>query len=134
MSSVKERRANVRRMVKLPARVAASPEHCLPQAETVDISRGGILLAFDEPVGVPLLHRLVVSLELPDRCFYAIGRVTRAERGDDFRTYVAMTFLRMRDEDFDELIDQIDALDDGASPTSDLPPADDRGLTGTRGS
>jgi len=91
--------------------VAASPEHRLPQAETVDISRGGLLLAFDEPVGFPLMHRLVISLELPDGHFHALGHVSRVERGDDFRTYVAMSFVHVRDEEFDELLSRLDTLD-----------------------
>jgi hypothetical protein len=91
--------------------VAASPEQRLPPAETVDISRAGLLLAFDEPVGFPVMHRLVISLELPDGHFHALGHVSRVERGDDFRTYVAMTFVHVRDEEFDELLSRLDALD-----------------------
>ena len=106
-----ERRANERRPAKVIARVAASPEHRLPRAETVDISRGGLLLAFDEPVGFPLMHRLVISLELPNGHFHALGHVSRVERGDDFRTYVAMNFVHVRDEEFDELLSRLDTLD-----------------------
>jgi len=97
--------------VTLPARVAASPEQRLPRAETVDISRSGLLLAFDEPVGFPVKHRLVVSLELPDGHFHALGHVTRVERGKDFRTYVAMSFLHAPPDELDELYSQLDSLD-----------------------
>jgi len=108
---VDERRGNPRRTVKLPARVAASPEERLPRAETVEISRGGVMLAFDEPVGFPLMHRLVVSLELPDGHFHALGHVARVERGDDFRTYVAMTFVHVPPDEFDELFSRLDLLE-----------------------
>ena len=111
-----ERRGNQRRTVKLLARVAASSEQCLPGAETVDISCGGVLLAFDEPVGLPVMHRLVVSLDLPDGHFYALGHVARVERGDDFRTYVAMAFDHMRTEEFDELINHLDST--GIAPSA----------------
>ena len=97
--------------MKVTARVAASPEQRLPRAETVDISRRGLLLAFDEPVGFPLEHRLVITLELPDGHFHALGHVSRVERGDDFRTYVAMSFVHVRDEEFDELLGRLDSLD-----------------------
>ena len=95
----------------LPARVAGSPEQRLPRAETVDISHSGLLLAFDEPVGFPVMHRLVVSLELPDGHFHALGHVTRVERGQDFRTYVAMTFVHAPHDELDELLRQLDSLD-----------------------
>ena len=108
---MQERRGNSRRPVKLPARVAASPEQRLPRADTVDMSRGGLLLAFGEPVGFPVAHRLVVSLELPDGHFHALGHVTRVERGDDFRTYVAISFVNVRPEEFDDLFDRVDSLD-----------------------
>lgn len=107
-----ERRAHPRRTVKLPACVAASPELRLPRAETVDISRDGVLLAFDEPVGFPLMHRLVITLKLPDGHFHALGHVSRVERGDDFRTYVALSLDDVSAEEFDELISHIDSNDD----------------------
>lgn len=91
--------------------MAASPEQRLPRAQTVDLSRGGVLLAFDEPVGFPRTHRLVISLELPNGHFHALGHVSRVDRGDDFRTYVAMTFVHVRDDEFDELVSQIESLD-----------------------
>lgn len=59
----------------------------------------------------PLMHRLVISLELPDGHFHALGHVSRVERGDDFRTYVAMNFVHVRDEEFDELLSRLDTLD-----------------------
>jgi len=66
------------------------------------------LLAFDEPVGFPLGHRLVISLELIDGHFHALGHVARVERGNDFRTYVAMTFVHVRPEEFDDLMSRLD--------------------------
>jgi len=108
---MQERRGDPRRTVTLPARVAASPEQRLPRAETVDISRSGLLLAFEEPVGFPVAHRLVVSLELPDGHFHALGHVTRVERGEDFRTYVAMNFVHAPHDELDELFNHLDSLD-----------------------
>jgi hypothetical protein len=91
----------------------------LPCAETVDVSRGGLLLAFNEPVGFPVGHRLVISLDLPDGQFHSLGHVTRADRGDDFRTYVAMEFDHLREHDFDDLSAQLDKLDEHRSGPDD---------------
>ncbi|MCU1391696.1 MAG: hypothetical protein JWM34_124 [Ilumatobacteraceae bacterium] len=88
--------------------MAAAPEERLPRARCVDISRGGLLIAFDEPVGLAVGHRLVVSLDLPDGHFHALAAVMRTERGADFRTYMAMEFVSMREDDFEELIEQLD--------------------------
>jgi hypothetical protein len=109
--TVNDRRANCRRAVRIRARVAASPEQRLPRCEAVDISLGGLLLAFAEPVGFPVGHRLVISLDLPDGHFHALGRVARVDRGDDFRTYVAMSFMHVRPEDFDELMEQVNSVE-----------------------
>ncbi len=106
-----DRRANRRRAVRIKTRVAASPEQRLPRAEVVDISLGGLLLAFAEPVGFPVGHRPVISLDLPDGHFHALGNVARVDRGDDFRTYVAMSFIHVRPEDFDELMQQIGEIE-----------------------
>jgi hypothetical protein len=105
---VEDRRSQVRRTLDVAARVAASPEQRLPRARCVDISRGGMLIAFDEPIVFPDGHRLVVSLDLPDGHFHALGVAVRTDRGDDFRTYVAMSFMSLRPEDYDELEAQLD--------------------------
>jgi hypothetical protein len=106
--NVEERRTQVRRTLDVAARVAAAPEQRLPQARCVDISRGGLLMSFDEPIAFPGGHRLVVSLELPQGQFHALGTVVRTDRGDDFRTYVALRFLTVSAEDYDELEAQLD--------------------------
>ncbi|MCU1365197.1 MAG: hypothetical protein JWN39_836 [Ilumatobacteraceae bacterium] len=94
------------------ARVAASPEQRLPRAVCVDISRGGLLVAFDEPVGFAVGHRLVASIDLPDGQFHALALVVRTDRGEDFRTYMAIEFLNLRQEEFDDLAAQLDHVDD----------------------
>ena len=86
---------------------------------TVDVSRSGILLAFAEPVGFAADHRLVVSLDLIDGEFHALARVTRVERGADFRTYVATEFVNLDTVDYDELTDQISRLDECACAETD---------------
>jgi len=73
-------------------------EQRLPEESTVDISRGGLLLAFTEPVGFPIGQRIVVSIEFIDGTFHVMGVANRVERGTDFQAYVAMTFTDM-DED-----------------------------------
>lgn len=92
-------------------RVAASPEAPLPTATTVDVSREGILVAFAEPVGFVVGHRLLVSLDLPHGQFHALAEVTRVERGDDFRTYVATEFVDVHTDDYDELTEHLSALE-----------------------
>lgn len=72
-----------------------------------------MLIAFDEPIGFPTGHQLVVSLDLPGGHFHALGAIVRMERGDDFHTYAAIEFLSMNFEDFAELSQQLDMLDDG---------------------
>jgi hypothetical protein len=108
---MEERRSSARRRLSIPATLAASPEHRLPQAETLDISLDGLLLAFAEPVGFPVGHRLVVSLQLPRGHFHALGNVVRVERGDDDRFYMAMAFTGLRPDDYAELEHQLDALE-----------------------
>jgi hypothetical protein len=115
---VEERRAHARRPARIRARVGASPELALPRALTVDISRGGVLLAFDEPVGLAIGHAVVLSLDLPSGHFHALGRATRAARGCGFRSYVAFTFERVHDGDLDDLCIQLDRL---ALDTADEP-------------
>ena len=105
-----DRRQHPRQAINLPARVAASPEQRLPRARCVDISRDGLLIAVDEPVGFARGHRLVVSLDLPDGHFHALANVVRTERGADFRTYIAMEFLSIRQDDFDDLVAQLERV------------------------
>jgi len=104
-----ERRSHDRRALSLDALVALGPEQPLPSAHTVDVSPAGLLLAFGEPVGIPVGSRLVVTLDLPDGRFHAIGHVDRIDRGDDFRTYVALTFEKMSADEYRRLTEQIDA-------------------------
>lgn len=70
-----------------------------------------MLIAFDEPIGFPMGHRLVVSLDLPNGHFHALGAIVRMQRGDDFHTYAAIQFLNVHPDDFAELSRQLDELD-----------------------
>lgn len=98
----------------MDVRIALAPEHRLPMGRTLNVSRSGLLVAFGEPVGVAPADRLVVSLELGTGHFHALGRVARCERGDDFRSYMALEFVRMSTEDYDELMRHLDLHGDRA--------------------
>ena len=110
---VNDRRAFGRRQIDVPVVAAASPEAVLPQARAVDISRGGLLMSFAEPLGFVPGHRMLVTVPPPvsdDRFwspghsrFHALASVVRCDRGDDFRTYVAVEFVGLDDSDYDEL-------------------------------
>jgi hypothetical protein len=90
---------------------AAAPEHALPGARAVDISRGGLLMAFVEPIGFAPGDRMLVTLPDVGFRFHARGEVVRCERGTDFRTYVAMRFTDFDEDDFDDLCAHLDALE-----------------------
>gem|GEM_PF-6730624 len=94
--------------------MAASSERPLPHAEAIDVSPSGALLALAEPVGLPLGQRVVVSLGFDDGRVHAFGFVRRLARGDDFRTYVAVEFDPLSDEEWERLVDRLDALERGA--------------------
>ena len=110
-----ERRRHSRHAIAVTARVASAAEQQLPSAQTVDISFGGLLLAFDEPIGFPVGHRLVVSLDLAGGHLHAIADVTRIERGIDFRTYIALEFSQLREDEFEAVIEHL--RDAGAADT-----------------
>lgn len=93
----------------------------MPASVAVDISAGGVLLAFDEPLGFATGDRLVISLDLGSQYFHAIGAVTRVERGTDFRTYLAIEFSDVRPEDYDDVLAYLGL----ATGTSGPPPSDD---------
>ena len=93
-----ERRSHPRRTILIDGWTALAPESPLPRCATVDVSRTGLLLAFDEPVGLPIGHRVVVSLVLGDGRCHVVGSVCRVARGADFRTYAAID-LRESGED-----------------------------------
>ena len=99
MSAV-ERRAHPRRRADFEARVANVSEAVPPAVRVVDISRGGALLRYDEPVGLHTDERIVVSLAPSDTAVMLLARVVRVARGTDFRTYVAVQF---DDDQADEL-------------------------------
>ena len=98
-----ERRSHPRRTIQIEGATALAPEHPLPSCTTVDVSMTGLLLAFDEPVGLPLGQRVVVSLMLPDGRCHVVGEVNRVARGDDFRTYAAIDLSLSADEEIERL-------------------------------
>ncbi len=71
--------------------MANTTEAIPPAARVVDLSLGGALLSFTEPLGMIVDERVVVSL-VPDEPILLLGRVVRVARGTDFRTYVAVHF------------------------------------------
>jgi hypothetical protein len=106
---VKERRAHPRRRLDTKVVAASAPECALPSARAIDISRGGLLMAFVEPIGFVAGDRMLVTLPDVGFRFHARGEVVRSERGTDFRTYVALRFTDFADEDYDELCARLDA-------------------------
>jgi hypothetical protein len=87
---------------------AVAPERPLPSARAIDISRGGLLVAFVEPLGfLPGDHILVTLPDVGFR-FHAFGSVVRCERGTDFRTYIAIQFNDVDEQDHDELCAHLD--------------------------
>ena len=65
-------------------------EQPLPKAEAIDVSRSGVLVAFAEPYGLVKDSRVCFSMPTDEGFVHLLGRVRRVERGDDFRTYVAL--------------------------------------------
>ena len=88
--------------------VSASPEQPLPAATTIDLSVQGVLLAFPEPVSLESGARIVVSLRLRDGRLHSLATVRRADRGEDYRTYVAVTFDHLTDDDRQRLAEVLD--------------------------
>jgi hypothetical protein len=87
---------------------AVAPERPLPSARAIDISRGGLLVAFVEPLGFTPGDRILVTLPDVGFRFHAYGSVVRCERGTDFRTYVAIEFVDVDEHDYDELCAHLD--------------------------
>jgi len=88
---VLERRSATRVVVRAPVRFAAFGEHPMPGAEAIDASYDGVLLALAEPVGLVPNTRVCVSWSTERGALHLLGHVRRVQRGDDFRTYVALS-------------------------------------------
>jgi len=106
---VGERRGAQRCQPDLAVAVAQT-EHRLPPARTIDISTNGVLLAFEEPVGFVEGTRAVLSIELPSGHLHTLSTIRRVARGLDFRTYVALEFELMRDDEVARLADDLEQL------------------------
>lgn len=90
--------------------MATAGERTAPAVEVINASVGGVLVAYDEPVGVVADERVVISLTPPDRAgINLLGRVARVAHGTDFRTYVAVRFEETQIDEIDELERAIDA-------------------------
>ena len=89
----------------------------VPAAVAIDISMCGMLLAFDEPGGCVVGDRMVVSLELTERKVHVLGRSVRVERGSDLRSYVAIEFDSLHEDDEAALSEFLEtAVRDASSP------------------
>ena len=102
-----ERRSHPRRTILIDGWTALAPEHPLPRCATVDVSRTGLLLAFDEPIGLLLGQRVVVSLMLRDGRCHVVGSVCRVARGTDFRTYAAIDLSRSDEDEIRRLHEHV---------------------------
>lgn len=81
-----------------------------PEVEVIDVSLGGALVAYDEPVGLLVGERVVVSLVPVDAAVLLLGRVVRVARGADFRTYVAVQFAEEQADELDRLAAELGHL------------------------
>jgi hypothetical protein len=95
--------------------VAAWPEVALPRAEAIDVGHGGCLLAFVEPIGLVIGRRVLISARGAAGVAHVMGSVVRCERGTDFRTYVAVEFVDLADEEYDVLLDAVAPTDEQAA-------------------
>ena len=109
-----ERRSHPRRTIRIHGWTALAPEHALPRCETIDVSMTGLLLAFDEPIGLPLGQRVVVSLMLDDGRCHVIGSVCRVARGTDFRTYAAIDLRKSGEDEIRRLHEHVRTGHDAA--------------------
>ncbi len=79
----------------------------MPSASTVDVSRGGLLLAFTEPIGFTPGGDVLLSFDVDGEHLHLRATVVRAERGLDFRGYVAVQFVDPDDDTVGELYDRL---------------------------
>jgi hypothetical protein len=79
--------------VDLLVRLTRGPEQPCALAETVDMSREGLLVRLSEP-GTPPLRgdRVLLSFDEPDGALHLLADARRCERGEDGRWYVAVEF------------------------------------------
>jgi hypothetical protein len=102
-----ERRQHPRQITRVPVRVASARESPLPSCGTIDLSEGGVLLAFEEPASFGPGLKVLLTLSLPTGRCHLIGAVRRVARGDDFRTYVAVELDNRWDEEHQRLTDHL---------------------------
>ena len=99
MSPPADRRSEARRSISIEIAGVAAAERPLPRCSTIDASSRGILVAFDEPVGLSIDDRILLSLALCDGRCHLLGSIRRVARGIDFRTYVAVDLSTACEED-----------------------------------
>ncbi len=102
-----ERRAHPRTSVGCRGRVANVSEAAPAEVEVIDISIGGALMAYAEPVGLLVGERVVVSLTMHRSPVMLLGHVVRIAHGADFRTYVAVEFSANQDIEVEQLEHEI---------------------------
>jgi hypothetical protein len=88
-----DRRVATRTILNCSVRMATAAEQPMPAADGVDASDHGVLIALAEPVGIVRGTRACISMPTSDGLLHLLGTVQRVERGDDFRTYVALHLL-----------------------------------------
>ena len=111
-----ERRRYPRVSTGLTARVSDASEGVSPPVSVIDISLGGALIAYADPAGLVANDRIVMCLQLPSATAVLLSKVTRVERGVDFRTYVGLEFCDGQDADLAQLSDELRREHPGCSP------------------
>jgi len=96
--------------ISFRARVANVSETIPPEVDVVDVSLGGALVAYAEPVGLLDGERVVVSFVPVDAPVMLLGQVVRVARGTDFRTYVAVRFAEQQDDELTRLDGELERL------------------------
>lgn len=105
-----ERRAHPRTTISFRARLANVSEAIPPEVEVIDVSLGGALVAYPEPIGLHLDERVVISLCPVDAPVILLARIVRVARGADFRTYVAVQFAEQQDDEVARLDAELERL------------------------
>ena len=110
-----DRRRSPRFPRSLPVRLTHGPEQSIPDGETVDVAREGLLARLPAP-GRPLCpgDRVLLSFDGADGALHVLGRACRSLRGDDGRWYIAVEFDEVEPIDrirLDGLLDLTSSLD-----------------------
>ena len=102
-----ERRRYPRVSSTMSARASNLSEAVSPPVSVIDVSLGGVLVAYAEPAGLVVDDRAVVCFELSIGTAVLLGRGGARCAGTDFRTYVAVQFADGQDEEVDRLAEEL---------------------------